>query len=367
MSVAYGISAQGLVYTVVDDLTTYYWAVIVGTVEDEIFGGLLPTSFRLEADRPDLRVRTLPNGLFALAGYPEIAFPKLISQSYPVNLVISSPGYRDFPIHVTIPVNATFPVVAPTAKLRRLPVRVQGRVVKASDRSSISGAKVTTVNEPGVPPPLQQVAALRTPLYFAHAAGVKAQDCQLSPTGSLKQLSVRAAARTTVLSLTNRAGLSPGNPVLRIGGDPLTDPQVEFAVVDSLVPPVTNLNLPGDVILRSGLNHSFPTGTSVQMVTPSLLATTRTLQLEADAGDGVLILDGLLNVDTIEIIDPDPLRVEYHAVGALSDADGFYRLDGVGRQVTFFLNAAASGLTDSTLPLGLNYSRPVNLLDFRLS
>jgi hypothetical protein len=364
VSVAYQIAAGGRIYTVVDDISTQYRALIVGAVVDEILGGPLPSVFDLQIDRKDLQVITKVDGIYAIAGYPEIAFPKLNSQSYTVDLQFSAPGYRGFAVQVTIPQNAAFPVTAPLVQMRRLPVRVQGRVVKASDRSPIGAARVLSVDDPNQPPPPTHVGILRTPLYFAHALGISAQEIQFT-TGSSYQLSVPATGGSAILELNNRIGLNAGNPILRIGGDPVSDPRVEFCVIDSLVPPNSNLSLPGAVVLRNTLNHSVPSGATVWAVTGNLVGPTWTIGQQADDGDSVLVLKSLIAVNTVAVLDPNPAAVEYHAVGGLSDTDGYYSIDGIGRERTVFLKASA-GSQNQTRPLGINYLEPANVLDFLL-
>ncbi len=71
----------------------------------------------------------------------------------------------------------------------------------------------------------------------------------------------------------------------------------------------------------------------------------------------------------MEIADPVPDRVEYHALGALTDAEGFYRLDGIGRVRTVHLDAGATGFAALSEPVSwtINYGQPVNVVNFRLS
>jgi hypothetical protein len=317
----------------------------------------------VQVSRPDLNLKTTDSGFYAISGYPELAFPNLATVSYSVDLTISVPGYSSQSLTVNIPANSTFPVPAAGVQLRRLPVRIQGRVTKStSDRSPVPTATIVAVDQTTTPPPSVHTCALRTPLYFDHASGVTVRERAFTTIGSAKQIMADARAGVKTIALSNRTGLAAGR-ILAFG----PDIQVEYAVIDSMDPQPSDLTKPGNVTLRNGLNHSFPAGTSAQRVTAGAIGTSRTLAADPNAGDGILLLDGLLNVGTIEVADPTATKVEYHAVGALTDADGFYRLDGVDRVSTISLKAGATGLQDSKVDWGVDYENPVNVVDFRLS
>jgi hypothetical protein len=361
LTAVYQVQTESRTYTVTNDLTTTYRVLIIGSVQDETSGSPLGVPFSVQVSRPDLIVKTLAGGSFVVSGYPEVSFPYLATTNYPLSLTISAIGYRPQSPANNIPANSTFPLPPITVKLRRLPVRVQGRVVKqASDRPPVAGAKIVSVDDPNNPPAVH-TCALRSLLYFDHASGVTVRERALTAIGSAKQLAADAPAGTTTLSLSNRTGLA-ANRIVAFG----PDVQAEYAVIDSMDPEPSDLTKPGNITLRNGLNHSFAAGTNAQRVTAGAIGTSRNLAADANAGDGVLLLDGLLNVDTVEVADPTATKVEYHAVGALSDTDGFYRLDGVGRVSTIFLNASAAPLHDSTLGWAIEYSNPVNVLDFYL-
>jgi hypothetical protein len=105
----------------------------------------------------------------------------------------------------------------------------------------------------------------------------------------------------------------------------------------------------------------------VQPVTAGAPGAAAHLTRDADAGDGVLMLDTLLADDSVEINDPPAL--EYVPVGALTGSDGYYQADGVGRARTLFLLASHSGFKPMTAPLAwaVDYAQPVGIADFRLS
>ncbi len=114
MGVSYQVEANSVLYTVVDDCTTTYWALITGHVTDEILGEFTAPGFTVELSRSDMGTRTTEKGLYAVTGYPEQSFPQLGIMGYTVNLVLTAPGFRDYPISVSIPMAAAFPVPALT-------------------------------------------------------------------------------------------------------------------------------------------------------------------------------------------------------------------------------------------------------------
>ena len=301
--------------------------------------------------------------MFGLAGYPERVFPDLNNTDHAVELTISAPGYRGATQTVNIPHQSSLPIIAPPVELRRVPVRLQGRVVADTDeRLPIPGAKIIAVGGPGASAP---VAFLRAPLRFDHPSGVSVRECTFTVTGSAKTLLVEAAAGGRALNLGNRAGLAV-DALLRVG----PETSAEYALIESMEPLPADLNQPGKVTLRGALSRSFPALTEVRLVTATAVAggESRILDEDAQAGDGLIILDAFLDVEGVEVADPVAARVEYHALGAVTDADGFYRLDGIGRVRAVDLDASAAGfqpLADPA-PITINYEQPVNVVNFRL-
>src|ERR1700735_3491028 len=102
MTTTHQIQADGKVYTVVDDFTSVYRAVITGSVVDEILGGPLQEELSVASDRADLTAKVVPNGFFALTGYGETA-------AYTVHITLSAPGFHDHIITVNIAVNTSLP------------------------------------------------------------------------------------------------------------------------------------------------------------------------------------------------------------------------------------------------------------------
>ena len=63
MTAAYQVQANGMVYTVVDDFTSVYYALVTGAVSDEILGDFFAPDFAVAVARPGLGSKTTPQGM----------------------------------------------------------------------------------------------------------------------------------------------------------------------------------------------------------------------------------------------------------------------------------------------------------------
>jgi hypothetical protein len=352
----YQIEANGEVYTVVDAAKTVYWAVITGAATDQVLGKLNVPGFAVEPTRPDLGGKAFADGTYAITAYPEQAFPKLASTSYTITYVLTAPGFRDFSASVTIPAGASFPVHGIAAAMRRLPVRIQGRVVNQATRLPIAGATVVSVDPPT--PPAIHTSALRSALSFAHASGASAHRVSIAVIGSAS-LTQDAKGGDEVMNLTTRTGLAPGS-ILRLK-DP-TGVRLEYGVVDHLGPGAAST--PGGVFLRTALNRSYPRlTTALDFVSATPVGAAASLSVSVDAGDGFLLASQLFT-GTVSIESGGPLA-EVHEVGALTDGDGFYGFDGIGGAQEIFLRAS-QGALQQTADWFVEYDQAINLVNFRL-
>jgi hypothetical protein len=358
LTVTHQIQANGKIYTVVDDFTSVYRAVITGAVTDEILGGPLGNTLSVEVDRPDLNPKVVLNGLFAISAYVEQAFPQLATTSYTVHVTVGAPGFQSQTITIVIPINAPFPVAMGSVALRRKPVTVQGRVVANTvARTPISGAQIIIVDDPAKPPGPPHTVALRSPVKIHHAVGTTAQEITMTVFGGAS-LTADAFSGSPTLNLSTRAGLAI-NSILRLANP--SETHVEYSVVSSLGPGAGA----GQVFLRDPLNGSFPSAsTTVDFQNPGAVGTVGALSADADAGDGVVSVSQRWD-KTIEI-DPGTPTVEYADVGTLTDADGYYTIGGVGRSKELFLEASRSGFTSLTRSCFVAYDNAVNIVDFRL-
>ena len=355
---AYQVVANSVVYTVVDDCATTLWAVVTGRVTDEALGEFTAPGLAVEFSRDDLGYRTADKGLYAITASLARSFPQLSSTSYPLNFTLTAPGFDDFPVSLTIPAGSPCPVSALTASMRRTPVLIQGRVVNATTRAPIANATVLSVDDP-VTPPSVHATALRTPLSVAHTAAASLQAVTFATSGSTT-LQDAFLGGTEVLNLLARTGLA-ANSIVRISN--ATKTQVEYGIVASLGPgPAGSAGL---VYLRNPLNRSYPiVGSTVEVVTATLAGAAVALSTDARAGDGIVLAPQLFT-SALAIDSASPALIEYREVGAITDADGYYSLAGIGRLQEMFLKASAGAL-NQTQGWYLDYGLPTNIVDFRL-
>src|SRR5207249_1873186 len=229
--------------------------------------------------------------------------------------------------------NPVFPVTIAAIALRRLPVRLQGRINQNTGaHPPIPNARILTA-APG-----DQTLLLRAPVRSDHAVGTNVQARMLTPVfppGPAKQLTGPLAAGQRTLLINDRQGLAAGQ-IIRIGPEQFG----QFSRVQSVSSTPANLALPGEIIVDVAPNRSFASDTPIEAFSSGAAGVARQLVRSADAGDGALLLNGPLAATTIEIVDP-PHPTEYHALGALTDADGYYSCDGIASVAALDLKASA--------------------------
>jgi hypothetical protein len=359
------VAVQGLEYRIVDDGTWTAQAVGVARMVDELSDA--PPHISVDVDWPNLWATTPGGGVFCIAGNVALAFPDLATTAYDVPVVVHAEGCSDVALIVHIPAAAAFPLAIAAPALRRDTMRVRGRVVgRAGSGAPIAGARVFAVDETGTPPGpgSEHALVLRTPLRFAHDALTPVRVRALAPPGAGYAVDAAAAPGDDIVMLDTRTALTVGD-LLRLGDEATW----EFAVIRALPPIPTNPADPGPVQLWGGLLRGAARTTPVRAVPRGAVGgAVAKLQRSAARGDGLLVLDLHLEDATIEVLDADPDHVEYAAVGALSDALGYYRVDGVGRVRTSFFRASHAAFTASPpTPCSLDLERPETLLDFRLN
>ncbi|OLB36151.1 MAG: hypothetical protein AUH11_12010 [Acidobacteria bacterium 13_2_20CM_57_17] len=346
MSIRHQIEAGDMLYTVVDDLTSSYKAIFTSALVDETTGAAIQTVPVLTADLPGISTRLAEGALIAGATYVERVFPDLATKAYTIHVAIVAPGYQDAILTVNIPIAATFPVLVPALVMRRMPIRLQGRVVKASDRTPIAQAAVAAKNN--------KTLFLRAPVRFAHLSGITINSLNFTPTGPLRKVAADVRPGASRVVLDNNGGLAFGDH-LQLGDDPAA----EIYEVTSVGPD------PGLVVLQSPLAASFAMNAPARKVTVSGASGTTTLNRSADAGDGVLVVNTALTDKGIEIVDG--ALTEYHWLNAISDAAGYYHARGVAGVKSLELLCNATGFSTFDQPWFPEYSNLVNVVDFRLT
>jgi hypothetical protein len=344
VSVVYKIEADGLIYDVVDDLTIVYQAVFTGALIDEVTNAPIVSTPVLTTDLPKLSLRTASGALIAGAAYVEQVFPKLATTAYQFHVDISAEGYRDTTLTVNVPVGSSFPVITAPVVMRRAPVRLQGRVVKDSDRSAIALTPVSCKS--GKTPILRDV--VRSP----HLGGTVVQSLSFANNGPARTLTVLALSGASRVVLDNNGGLGAGN-LLALG----TSGGQQIYRVSSVGPD------PGLVVLDAPLTSTFPVGAAAQRVDASAASGNSTLARSSDPGDGVLVLMTALSDVAVEIVDG--ATTEYHWVNAVTDGTGYYHADGIVGVSSLELFCQSGALT-ADIPWMPQYDDRVNVVDFRL-
>lgn len=345
MGIRYQTATEDFVYTVVDDLQSTYAALITSGLVDEVWGTPLQVEAVITSDIAATGINLGDGALFAVTGYASQVFPQLATTPYTVNLEVVAPGYRTAGVAIHVPAGTTLPFVFAPIKMRPLPVRLQGRVVKDSDRSPIAAATIASGDN--------TVLLLRSPLYFDHAAGVTINTYTFTAVGGALTLASPVTGGSNMIFLSSTAGIGP-TQTLQIGTDPLT----ELAIIQSIGP------LPGQVNLFNSLNSSFPQNSNVQPMNPVGPGASATLQRGSNARDGLVVLSAGLSGTAIQV--SDGAQSEFHLINPVADGSGYYHCDGLTGVESVDLQAIAGGFTTGTATWFIVYSDPVNVVDFRL-
>lgn len=353
------LSAGALRYTVATDFTSVLRVLLTSRVLNEFTGR--GVDFELQTDPASLFVRLVPDGGFAIAGYPELDFPPTPDPSILVQLDFQAAGYRPTRQIVPLPSAGPWPLAWPPVLLRPLPGVLQGRVTQDVTPSvPIAGARVFAQD------PAQAAVLLRTPLLADASAGTPVHEIQLNPVplvGPAKHLAAPAAPGDTRVMLNDRQGVLAGH-LLRLGDARLG----QLAQVGAVSPVPADLSLPGDVTLTLPLQASLPADTPcVQFAAAVVNPPDKHLTHTVAAGEAFLRLDAPVTAPALEVTHgTDPS--EYHDLGALTDAGGYYAVSGFGGLATVQLNVSASGFPTPTnpRPFRLDYQRHIHVADWRL-
>lgn len=353
------LSAGALRYSVATDFTSVWQVLLTGSVVNEFTGR--GVDFELRTDPTSLFVRVVSDGGFAIAGCPELDFPPTPGPSILVQLDFQASGYRPARQLVPLPSAGPWPVPWPPVLLRPLPGVLQGRITQDVTPSvPLAGARVFAQD------PAQRAVLLRTPVLADASAGTPVREIQLNPVplvGPAKHLMAPAAPGEARLRLNDRQGLLAGR-LLRLGNERLG----QLARIQAISPTPADLTLPGDVTLTLPLQASLPADTPcVQLAAAVVNPPDKHLTHATAAGEAFLRLNTGVTAAALELTHgTDPS--EYHDLGALTDAGGYYTVSGFGGLATVQLNVSASGFpTPATpRPFRLDYQRHTHIADWRL-
>jgi hypothetical protein len=350
------VVAGARTYDAVEDRVLRFDALAVGVVTDEVTGRAPRTAVTVATSREGAVTKYFDHGLWCVSGDVERVLPGYPGVADAFDVGLSAPGYRPKSVPVTIAAGAALPVSAAAVQLRVFPVRVRGRVTRSTlDPSPVADAIVRIAPRPG-----QTLVSIRTPLHGAHAAATAVRSVVLNPAGTQRRLTAPAASGTRRIVLDDVTGLA--------GAVVALDWQrgLELVHVETVDAAAKTLTLSGPIA------RTHATGTFARRVSVSLAAApVRALARDADAGDGLLLLNGALASGTraVQVGVAGTPEVEYASVGVLTDADGYYTLDGIGGVETVDVRARATLASPEgpRFPQTLDYGQRINVVNLRLA
>jgi hypothetical protein len=358
MANPFPITVGALTYEVVEDREAHFDAVVSGAVTDEVTGRAPRTAIAVRPTRDGAVGTYLEHGVWCVACELERALPGYPAAPETFDVELSAPGYRPASLTVTVAAGSAIPVGAADVALRPLTVRLEGRLTRSTlDPTPAADGIVRIADRPG-----QALVSLRTSLHGAHPQGTVVRPILVTAAGTERTLAAPAESGARAIALDDVTGLAG----LVVGLD--WQRELEFARVETVDVASSTAALSGP------LTRAYAGGTVLKQFTvsaPPGPPPTRALDRDADAGDGLLLLDGPLDPDTaaVQIGNPVTPQVEYAAVGAFADGDGFYGLDGVGGVETIDLRgrATAGSPEGPRFPRTLEYGRRTNVVNLKLA
>lgn len=178
----------------------------------------------LRALTPHTTPRVATDGLAGLVGVPQLAFPALRTQAYPVRAHIEADGYLAQEIEQTLPLQSAFPhAFTPLpwldVPLHRQPVTLHGRTLRRNGAGTVTAAgarvEITEISRSIRPAPAAvayqpaHLVSLSPPLATARQAGIAALAGRNY--SDEKRLVENAPVGANQIALSNRQNLSVGD------------------------------------------------------------------------------------------------------------------------------------------------------------
>lgn len=295
----------------------------------------------------------ITDGILVLTGRPELALPRLTTADELLHVTLRTAGLPAQDVPVTVPMGSALPYNAPAVALAVPPVAVSGRVIQAVfPHAGIADAMVTVSGAA----PAGQLLALRCPLGLAHAVGNVVRVNALTTVAGTT-LAAPAAVGDQTITVASAASITSGT-VLGLG----PAGRCEHIVADS-VDPVSRT-----VFLRAPVVRSRPPGAAVSVSSAGASSSPTTLGTATRAGDGVIVTAGPISAQVVEVADAVPEHTEYRLTGVPTDADGYWRVDGVRAIAALQLTVGAAGFTTSgPTAYPLDFGRDPNVIDVELT
>lgn len=350
-------------------------ALLRARLVDEVSGEPVRTPTRLSSPNPGLRVRLASDGLVGLVAEPAQVLPQLAATAVDLALDVRSEGFLPRTLAGTLGPIAGFPDdFAPLdlgdVALHRGGVAISGRVLQNQSPTPVplAGAAI------GIdaiwshrPPPLWLPPALAeapnvmaaTPgLYAARAIGTALRERTMLLAAATKRLLEPLVAGQTRLILSDGDGLVAG-ALLALDID--DGERIELITIAAIAPSVA-ADEPARITLAHPAAHLHRDGVRCTVAAPQPPGNLAALGREALPGDGTLFLAAAPNLgsgDWIEIDDgvqaPEYQRVERY--GAVSDADGYFRLPPIARVAIVRLLVQHAAVADGHPLVGIDSTR----------
>jgi hypothetical protein len=354
------VAFAGRRYEVAFDRTIRSLAFVTGIVTDDATGQPVSPPFSVLVDEPLLRPLAKDAG-YVLSGDIDVALTDA-TVAHPLSLSLRCAGYRHAFRTVVVPINPVFPMRVPIA-LRRLPVRLVGRVTELATGAAIGGARISLTG-PALPPP-QRAVLLTQPLAVGLSPAATLQGRAISPVASpvpIKSAEAAAPSGSVEFVVNDRQGLLAGQ-LMRLGAAN-SQHWAEIGLVSALP---ANPALPGTIRLTAPLARSLARGDQIAPFNlGATVGPTCGLMGDAFAGESVILLDDLPAGDVVEINDP-PAPTRHVAQGVTASPAGDYAIDGLARVANPVLTASAPGFVAQNRSFPLPRLRDGATLDWRLA
>jgi hypothetical protein len=302
-------------------------------------------------DSPHAFAHIATGSYLVLSGRPELAVPDLATTSCRLDSHLEFEDRAPLDIAFTLPASTTLPFRPAAVTVELPPATLSGTITAAAyPYPGIQDAEITLHASAGSPGDL---IGLRVPVALPHPPGAAVRTCTLGAGGAATTLTNPVDQGADVVVLQSTAGCVAGG-VLVIGDAPSAEHARISAVNGGL----------NRVSLEAPLRSSRRIGDPARSYTITGTGPPVNLARAAEPGDGVLEISAAVPGPVIEIGGPVP---EFRSAGAISAANGRWRLAGVRAIGRLTLTVAAAGyVTAGPLIHDVDY-RHSNPIDLRLT
>ncbi len=360
-----------------------WWGVVQGRLLDELTGRPLRTAIRVESDVDQLTPRVAAGALAGLAGIPLQAFhhPDLSLHPHPIDITFHADGYLPQVHHLQLGPLAGFPgrftpLDLGDIGMHREPVTLRGRVARP-DGTPVSGLTVRIESiwrrlpaaTASPPPDPSQLLGLHLPLDFPRQAGVARLRRRelIEVVGEDKALMEPAAREQSQIRCSDRVNLAVGDRLAIDTGDPELTEYLAVSDIQGAVSP----DAPARIGLAAPLAREHRAGATVRRVTVQPAGPDNLFAVDALAGDGCVLLDGLnglagsLFVEILDGVHPNEYR-RMRAFATNTDADGCFRLPPLSRVAMLDLRVFGGPLSADIDGFVPDYGRREQWIDLRV-